>query len=268
MPDLLAADGLGRTFPLPRRWPWQRQPVLEAVSDVSLRVAAGDSLGIVGESGCGKSTLARMIVGLLPPTAGAVKLDGRPVWRGRRVDRTARRRLQMVFQDPLGALNPRKTVAELIAAPLVGLTDLPRPAIRSRVRELVDLVGLRPEFLDRHPHEFSGGQCQRIGIARALAATPDVLVLDEPVSALDVSIQAQILALLDDLRTRLGLTMLFISHDLSVVNLVCERVAVMQFGKVVEQGPTDRVLHRPDHAYTRQLLDALPGGRMTAYREQ
>jgi peptide/nickel transport system ATP-binding protein len=263
---LLVVERLWKRFPRPRRWPWQGRRMLVAVRDVSLTVAAGGSLGIVGESGCGKTTLARMLVGLLRPTAGEIRLDGRPVWAGGRVDRAVRRRLQMVFQDPAGSLNPRKTVRQLIEAPLIGLSDLDARRRLARVEELMGLVGLGPDLLHRHPHEVSGGQGQRIGIARALAASADVIVLDEPVSALDVSIQAQILTMLDDLRQRLGLTYVFISHDLSVVNHVCDRVAVMQSGEVVEQGLTAQVLHRPGHAYTRELLDSLPGARLARFR--
>jgi peptide/nickel transport system ATP-binding protein len=263
---LIAIEHLWKRFDLPRRWPWQPRRTLDAVKDVSLSVRAGQSLGVVGESGCGKSTLAKMLVGLLRPSDGDIRLEGKPVWHRGRVDRAARRRLQMVFQDPLGSLNPRKTVRELIEAPLIGLSDMDSRQRLDRAEELMDLVGLRPEFIHRNAHEFSGGQCQRIGIARALAAKADVIVLDEPVSALDVSIQAQILKILDDLRSQLGLTYVFISHDLSVVNHVCDEVAVMYFGEVVETGPTDRVLHDPQHDYTRLLLDSIPGERLADYR--
>ena len=262
-PILLSAHAVTKRFHGRRRVPWRPRPVVEAVKAVSLDVPKGMSLGIVGESGCGKSTLARILVGLLDATEGEVRLDDRPIWAGdTAVDRQARGRIQMVFQDPMGSLNPRKTVRELIEAPLIGLAGLSPAERRERVDALMALVGLRPEFIHRHAHEFSGGQCQRIGIARALATEADILVLDEPVSALDVSIQAQILKLLADLRGRLGLTYLFISHDLSVVNYVCDRVAVMYFGEVVEDGPTSQVLHRPGHDYTRLLIDSLPGRRL------
>ncbi len=266
-PILLSAHGITKRFLGRRRMPWRPRPVVEAVKSVSLDVPRGVSLGIVGESGCGKSTLARILVGLLDASDGSVQLEGRPIWTGDAADRRARERIQMVFQDPMGSLNPRKTVRELIEAPLIGLANLSAAERRDRVDHLMALVGLRPEFIHRHAHEFSGGQCQRIGIARALATEADILVLDEPVSALDVSIQAQILKLLDDLRDRLGLTYLFISHDLSVVNYVCDRVAVMYFGEVVEDGPTEQVLHRPAHDYTRLLIDSIPGrGLATASR--
>jgi len=262
---LLQATGLTKRFKGRRAFPWQQATMLDAVKNVSLSVPRGVSLGIVGESGCGKSTLARMLVGLMPASSGSVSIDGRPVWAGNRdADRQARQRVQMVFQDPLGSLNPRKTVRQLIEAPLIGLKQMAAPKRRERVDALMDLVGLRPEFIHRHAHEFSGGQCQRIGIARALATEADILVLDEPVSALDVSIQAQILKLLSDLRDRLGLTYLFISHDLSVVNHVCDQVAVMYFGEVVETGTTADVLGSPSHDYTKRLLDAVPGHNLDA----
>ncbi|MEM7445467.1 MAG: ATP-binding cassette domain-containing protein [Pseudomonadota bacterium] len=260
---LLEAKALTKRFAGRRSFPWQSVPVVEAVKGVSIAVPRGVSLGIVGESGCGKSTLARMLVGLMPASSGSIAMDGQAVWAGdSAIDRRARQRIQMVFQDPLGSLNPRKTVRQLIEAPLIGLKHMTANDRRERVEALMDLVGLRPEFIHRHAHEFSGGQCQRIGIARALATEAEILVLDEPVSALDVSIQAQILKLLSDLRAQLGLTYLFISHDLSVVNHVCDEVAVMHFGEVVESGSTDKVLKTPSHAYTKSLLDAVPGHRL------
>ncbi len=224
-----------------------------AVRGVSLRVPAGRTLGIVGESGCGKSTLARIMVGLIAPDEGQVILDGRGV--DARRDRAAwHRQVQMVFQDPGGSLNPRRTVRQILEAPLLHLLGLDGAARAARVRELMEQVSLRPEFLDRYPHEFSGGQAQRIGIARALAALPRLIVLDEPVSALDVSVQAQVLALLRELQGRLGLTYVFISHDLAVVEALCDRVAVMYQGAVVEEGEARAVLRAPQHAYTRLLL--------------
>ena len=270
MPDspvLLSIQDVSKQFYGRRSYPWRDRPVIDAVKSVSLDVPKGTSLGIVGESGCGKSTLARILVGLLDATAGEVRLDAQRIWTGdRTADRRARERIQMVFQDPLGSLNPRKTVSELIEAPLIGLERMSAAERRKRVETLIALVGLRPEFAHRNAHELSGGQCQRIGIARALATEADILVLDEPVSALDVSIQAQILKLLADLRARLGLTCIFISHDLSVVNYVCDRVAVMYFGEVVEEGATTDVLRRPAHDYTRLLIDSIPGQRLEAFR--
>lgn len=236
-----------------------KKPVVRAVKDVSLSVARGRTLGIVGESGCGKSTLARMVVGLLKPTEGSIRLDGEDVAALSGKDKRAfHRKIQMVFQDPLSSLNPRKTVREALEAPLMALTDLDGAARKARVAELMDIVGLRPEFIDRYPHEFSGGQCQRIGIARALAAKPPILVLDEPVSALDVSIQAQVLKLLRELQAELGLTYLFISHDLAVVESLCDEVAVMYFGELVEHAPREKLFASPAHDYTRHLLAAVP----------
>ncbi len=256
---VLRAEGLVREFRRPRKLFRPRPPGLRAVDGVTLTVERGRTLGIVGESGCGKSTLARMVVGLIAPTGGSLTIDGRSIPELARADRRALcRRVQMVFQDPSGSLNPRKTVREILTAPLRALRGLDGAAAGARVAELMDLVGLRPEFAERHPHEFSGGQAQRIGIARALAAEPEVLVLDEPVSALDVSVQAQVLQLLDDLQERLGLTYLFISHDLAVVEAIAHDVVVMQRGKVVEAAPAERIFSDPQHDYTKLLLGSVP----------
>ena len=233
---------------------------LRAVDGVSLEVRRGRTLGIVGESGCGKSTLARMMVGLLPLTSGSVKLDGSSVEELARKDRQAlHRKVQMVFQDPLGSLNPRKTVRAILEAPLKALHGMEQRARRERVAELMGLVSLRAEFTERYPHEFSGGQAQRIGIARALAANPELIILDEPVSALDVSVQAQVLSLLADLQARLDLTFVFISHDLAVVETIADEVVVMYLGRIVERGARARIFADPQHEYTRLLLSSVPG---------
>jgi len=230
-----------------------------AVADVDLLVRRGETLGLVGESGSGKSTLARCIVRLVQPESGKILFHGqdlRPL--SRRGWQPMRRHIQMVFQDPFASLNPRRRVGSIIAeGPIT--QGMPGPQAMARVRELLALVQLDASAADRFPHEFSGGQRQRIGIARALAMQPELLIADEPVSALDVSVQAQILALLEDLRTRLGLTMLFITHDLRVAAQICDRVAVMQSGVIVEQGLTAQVFTAPQHAYTRALLAAIPG---------
>ncbi len=242
-----------------RRDGWRSQRV-RAVDGVSLNVAPGECLGLVGESGCGKSTLARAVVRLLPIDQGQVLLDGVDLAR---LDgaplRDARRRLQMVFQDPYASLDPRFTAARIVAEPLVHFGIARGSAARARVTELLTLVGLDPAtYLDRYPHEFSGGQRQRLGLARALACEPRVLVCDEPVSALDVSIQAQIVNLLLDLRRRLGLSLLFISHDLAVVRKLADRVAVMRAGRIVEERDVDALFADPQHPYTRELLAAAP----------
>jgi peptide/nickel transport system ATP-binding protein len=259
---VLAMQDVVRTFGGGTSWFGRRKPQVRAVDGVSLAVAPARTLGIVGESGCGKSTLARMMVGLLLPSEGTVRIDADDVAvLARRDRRRLHRKVQMVFQDPLGALNPRKTVQQILEAPLRALHGLGPRARRQRVVELMALVSLRAEFAGRYPHEFSGGQAQRIGIARALAAEASVLVLDEPVSSLDVSVQAQVLTLLADLQARLGLTYVFISHDLAVVEAVADEVAVMYFGKVVEQGPRARIFAQPEHEYTRLLLASVPGAR-------
>ena len=236
-------------------------PAVHAVRDLGFRVRPGEILGIVGESGCGKSTLAKMLVGLEYPTDGEIRFDGEPLAAaGHKPNlKVLSRRVQYIFQDPNSSLNPRKTIREILSAPLKHLRGMNAKEREHRLAELMDHVNLRPEFLDRYPHEFSGGQAQRIGIARALAAEPDILILDEPVSALDVSVQAQVLNLLKRLRQEFQLTYLFISHDLGVVRNFCDRVAVMYFGRIVEEAGVDDLFSRPVHPYTRRLLDSVPG---------
>ena len=232
---------------------------VRAAEDVALEIRRGETLGIVGESGSGKSTVARCIARLVDPTSGSVKIDGLEVAKlPRRRLREMRRKVQIVFQDPYRSLNPRRTVgASIVEGPMnFGVS---RADAMKRARSLMELVRLDPASLDRYPHEFSGGQRQRLCIARALAMEPALLVADEPVSALDVSVQAQVLALLDEIRERLHLTMLFITHDLRVAAQVCDRIAVMQRGRVVEEGPIAEVYAHPKHEYTRQLLAAAPG---------
>ena len=229
---------------------------VRAVNRVSLEVAQGETLGIVGESGCGKTTLARMLVGLTPPTHGRIEING----TDRTGDSTRRfgRDIQYVFQDPTSSLNPRMTIRDILSVPLRHLHGMDGPARAARISEIIDAVNLREEFLDRHPHEFSGGQAQRIGIARALAADARILVLDEPVSALDVSIQAQVLNLLADLKAEYGLTYIFISHDLAVVEAISDRVAVFYAGSIAEIGPAEQIFAAPRHPYTKLLADSAP----------
>lgn len=235
---------------------------LHAVDGVTFSIQAGESVGLVGESGCGKSTLARLIARLLDPTSGAIAFEGRNIGgipAGRFIQGEMRRKIQMVFQDPTESLNPGFTTFRAIADPLLRLGGMRRgPGLRMRVEELCELVGLAPEFLGRYPHQLSGGQKARVGIARAIALDPSLLVLDEPTSALDVSVQAVILHLLEDLKNRLGMSYLFVSHDLNVVRLLCQRVLVMYLGRIVEAGPTGEILRRPRHPYTRALLSAIP----------
>ncbi len=252
----LRLENLSKTFPLGRSLFGPERPGVRAVHPVTLDVMPGETLGIVGESGCGKSTLARMLVGLLEPTTGTIEIEGAaldnadPAVFGKRI--------QYVFQDPISSLNPRKTIRQIMEAPLKLLHGMDAGERRARIAEIFDTVSLREEFLDRYPHEFSGGQAQRIGIARALAAEARILILDEPVSALDVSVQAQVLNLLADLKARLGLTYLFISHDLAVVEAVSDRIAVLYFGSVVELGRAEDVFRAPRHPYTRLLADSAP----------
>ncbi len=237
----------------------RERPAVHAVEAASLDVANGETLGVVGESGCGKSTLARMIVGLLPPTNGTIEIEGTDYAKVAGKDPAAFGKvIQYVFQDPLSSLNPRKSIRRILEAPLRLLHRMDAPARAARIDEILDAVNLRREFLDRYPHEFSGGQAQRIGIARALAAAPRILVLDEPVSALDVSVQAQVLNLLQRLKDEFDLTYLFISHDLAVVEAVADRVAVMYFGRIVELAPAEEIFARPRHHYTELLARSAP----------
>ena len=232
--------------------------VVHAVDDVSLTLAEGQTLGIVGESGCGKSTLARCIVRLLEPTGGALRFRGTDITHlGRKSLVPVRREVQLVFQDPVSSLNPRQRVGQIVGTPL-RLHGVAKSEIDTRVRELLERVGLNPEHVNRFPHEFSGGQRQRIGVARALAVEPRLIVLDEPVSALDVSIQAQVINLLDDLQDEMGLSYVFIAHDLSVVRHVSDQIAVMYLGKLMEVSPAKELYSKPIHPYTEALLGAIP----------
>ena len=260
-PPVLRATGLHRHYALPRRTLFGPREHVHAVNGVDLAIPERDSLGIVGESGCGKSTLARLAMGLEPPTAGTVEIRGEDLAAA---DGAALKRLRRAFQkdyqDPYGSLNPRHTVGRIVAEPLDALEGAgDRPA---RVEEVLRAVGLRAADTAKYPHEFSGGQRQRIAIARALVTRPALIVLDEPVSALDVSVQAQVLELFEELRRKLGFSMLFITHDLRIASNICDRVGVMHRGRLVEIGPTERIFRDPQHAYTRELLAAVPGGAL------
>jgi peptide/nickel transport system ATP-binding protein len=258
--QILQVENLAVHFPVKRGLLIDREvDRVRAVDDVSFGLDRGRTLGLVGESGSGKSTLCRAVLQLLRPTAGSVRFEGREIaGLSRRRMRPLRREMQMVFQDPYASLNPRKRVGEIVGEPLRLQGEASGSERRRRVQELLDRVGLSPEYHDRYPHEFSGGQRQRIGIARALALRPKLIVADEPVSALDVSIRAQIVNLLDDLQDELGLTYLLVAHDIGVVRHISDRIAVMHDGKIVEQGDADRVCDRPSHPYTRKLLAAVP----------
>ncbi len=257
-PVILSTDALSKTY-RKRGWLGRAGRVTHAVDGVSITLREGGTLGIVGESGSGKSTLARTLLGLVPPDAGAITLAGKPlVFKGGSAHRDHARRVQMVFQDPYGSLNPRQRVGEIVAqGPMVHGT--PRREAMARAAELFELVGLSADAIRRYPHEFSGGQRQRVGLARALAMQPRVLIADEPVSALDVSVQAQVLALLARLRDQLGLSIVFITHDLRVAAQVCDHIAVMKSGRVVESGVCADVFRQPAHPYTQALLAAVPG---------
>ncbi|MDG4647190.1 ATP-binding cassette domain-containing protein [Roseibacterium sp. SDUM158017] len=256
MTEALKLTALSKSFPVGKRLFGPPRALVRAVRPLDLTVRTGETLGIVGESGCGKSTLARMLVGLLPPTSGRIEIEGAPLDTADPAE--FGRKIQYVFQDPISSLNPRKTVRQIMEAPLRHLHGMKAAARAERISEIFAAVNLREEFLDRYPHEFSGGQAQRIGIARALAADARILILDEPVSALDVSVQAQVLNLLADLKGRFGLTYLFISHDLAVVEAVSDRIAVLYFGALVEVGPAREIFARPRHPYTKLLADSAP----------
>jgi oligopeptide transport system ATP-binding protein len=257
---LLEVTDLVKHFPVKRGLLIDREvDRVAAVDGVSFSVAGGETLGLVGESGSGKSTLCRTVLQLLKPSAGSVRFEGEEIaGLSRRRMRPLRPRMQMIFQDPYASLNPRKRIGQIVGEPLRLQGAASGAELRRRVQELLDRVGLSPEHYDRFPHEFSGGQRQRIGIARALAPRPQLIVADEPVSALDVSIRAQIVNLLDDLQDEFGLTYVFVAHDIGVVRHVSDRIAVMHDGKIVEQGQADRVCERPSDPYTKTLLAAVP----------
>ena len=257
--EILRLEGIVKYFPIRTGLFRKETGRVHAVDNVDMTLKAGETLGLVGESGCGKSTLARTIIKLLEPTAGRIVFNGRDITSfTRRQMREVRREMQIVFQDPYASLNPRMTVREIVAEPL-RIHGMYRGAQgRSRVNELLRTVGLSPEHGNRFPHEFSGGQRQRIGFARALALNPQLLVLDEPVSALDVSIRAQVVNLLESLQREFGLTYIFVAHDLSLVRHVADRVAVMYLGKIVELGTRQQVYETPTHPYTQALLSAVP----------
>ena len=256
---LVEVEHLKQHFPVKKGIVVDREAArVQAVDDVTFALEEGETLGLVGESGCGKTTLSRSIMRLLEPTDGAVRFAGRDITRAsRRELEPLRREMQMVFQDPYASLNPRKRVGQIVGMPL-RLHGTPKAEVEPRVRELLDRVGLHPEHVNRFPHEFSGGQRQRIGVARALALNPRLILLDEPVSALDVSVQAQIINLLDDLQDDLGLTYMFVAHDLSVVRHVSDRIAVMYLGKLMEVSPAEELYRKPIHPYTSALLGAIP----------
>lgn len=257
---LLYVEKLTKEYPVgPKDWLGRSKNVLRAVDGVSFELERGESLGLVGESGCGKSTTAKMIVGLETITKGRVLFDGKNLANFKRRDwRAYRRRVQMIFQDPYASLDPRQTVGSILTEPLT-IHRLGKPRWRRlRALALLDAVGLDPRVIHRYPHEFSGGQRQRIGIARALALEPELIVSDEPVSALDVSVQAQVINLLEELQERFGLAYLFIAHDLAVVRQLCQRVCVMYLGSLVESAPRSQLYERPAHPYTQALLSAVP----------
>lgn len=269
MTALIEARGVSRSFDVGRSWIPGSGQTLQAVDKVDLQVQRGEVLGLVGESGSGKSTLGRCLARLLDVTDGEVLFDGQDVTRLKgSALRPFRRRVQMIFQDPSSSLNPQRRIGDILAEPLVVHHIRPKDEINARLQELMTIVGLPATALDRFPHQFSGGQRQRIGIARALAMEPDLIIADEPVSALDVSVQAQVMNLFADLRERLNLTYLFIAHDLGVVRQVSDRVAIMYLGSIMETGTTDTVFDAPAHPYTKALISAIPVPEVNSTRRK
>ncbi|MGI6186785.1 ABC transporter ATP-binding protein [Brevibacillus sp. MCWH] len=269
MKPLLEVKGLKKHFPIKSGFFKKTKGYVKAVDGIDLQVFPGETLGIVGESGCGKSTTGRTILRLLEPTAGEVWFDGKDLARLSREEmRRMRKDLQMVFQDPYASLNPRMTIKQILMESLAVHNIGTREERLATIEEMIEIVGLRKEHLNRHPHDFSGGQRQRIGIARALVVKPKLIIADEPVSALDVSIQSQILNLLKDLKKEFNLTLMFISHDLSVVKHLCDRVAVMYLGRVVEIADKRTLFDNPSHPYTRALLSAVPVAKPRQKRER
>ena len=263
---LVSVSGLKMYFPIHSGVLRRHTGDVKAVDDVSFDIIEGETLGLVGESGCGKSTCGRAVLRLYDPTAGSIRVDGQEISKSTQSAlRKMRPVMQMVFQDPQASLNPRMTVADIIGEPLLEHTRKSKAERLDRIYELMDAVGLNRDFANRYPHEFSGGQRQRIGIARALALNPKFIVCDEPIAALDVSIQAQVVNLLEDLQEQFGLTYLFISHDLSMVRHIADRVAVMYLGKIVELAPRDGLYGSPKHPYTEALLSAVPEPDPTAH---
>lgn len=256
---MIKAENVKKYFPIKKGFFMKHVGDVKAVDDISLTVKKGETLGLVGESGCGKSTLGRTLIRLYEPTAGQIEFQGQNFLKlsGKEL-RAARKNIQMIFQDPYASLDPRMTVGQVIEQPFIIHGLLTHEQREKRVKELLELVGLRPSHINRYPHEFSGGQRQRIAIARAIALNPQLIICDEPVSALDVSIQAQILNLLKDLQDQLKLTYIFISHDLSVIEHVCDRIAVMYLGKIVEVATRDDLYKNPKHPYTQALLASIP----------
>ena len=269
MTNLLEVRGLTKHFTARTNWLGRPVSFVNAVDDVSFDLKAGETLSLVGESGCGKSTTGRLLLRLIDPTAGTIRFEGRDITQltGTAL-RDLRRQMQLVFQDPYASLNPRMTVGDILAEPLMLHGLVPAGQRKARVEELLGLVGLRASHARRYPHEFSGGQRQRVGIARALAVEPKLIVCDEAVSALDVSVQAQVLNLLKDLQARLGIAMVFIAHDLAVVRHISQRIAVMYLGNIVEIAPTAELFARPQHPYTRALLSAIPVPQPKAARQR
>ncbi len=256
---ILSAKNLHVHFPVKRPLPWGEIKQIKAVDGVSFDLFKGETLGLVGESGCGKSTLGRALLQLIPPTSGTVVFEGEELTKRSRASMQKKRRnMQMIFQDPYSSLNPRMTIEDIVAEPLKTFGIAKGNDLRKKVQDLLARVGMDPRYIRRYPHEFSGGQCQRIGIARALALNPKIIIADEPISALDVSIQAQILNLLEELQKDLGLTYIFIAHDLAAVRHISNRIAVMYLGKIVELSDTENVLQHPKHPYTKALIQAVP----------